>query len=241
MPINQPKYEFDSILEDESCFVYLIGSTEGDMFKFGVSKTPEKRLNKLKKSNYCEDLGFPVKDSEILYVSELLPRAIATQIEAGWLIDNKNLAPYDHNTVRELTIGSYDEVFPRFTEYCNSWANQECFELRDRWLMNEFAVFNFFTYPGSNELIVYVSSTYRPLIDVAKVYRSNRNLSHIYSFWGGYRFIGHFLHSLSRKMLGDHRFLIIDESLESVMDKFDDYYKDTARVTMRGYQFNVAF
>lgn len=75
MSMQFPKYTE----EEGISFMYLIGYPNGGLFKFGVSKTPERRLYELKRKNYGADFNFPINNSEILFKSTAMPSGLAFQ------------------------------------------------------------------------------------------------------------------------------------------------------------------
>lgn len=230
MTIQNPHYHihFD---DDVSVFMYLIGTKNGRMFKFGVSQDPAKRLAQLKSENWAAYLGFPILNSEVLYKSKPIPSPLAYQAEAKWLIENKSSIPYEISLCREITTGDYDEVLTKYELFCNEIKGTPYYELEDPWLNSELGVFNVFSYENMSKqyIRIYSSSTYRPLIDVANVYRHNPRLEHELTFWGPHEFILRYLQSIAVKTITDDRYFIVKQSISDFHKWFNEHINRTTR------------
>ncbi len=75
--------------DSDTCYLYLIGHEDEELFKYGVSKHPDKRLKQLKYQGYLECDGFPTADARVCFLSAPLDRKTAEAIELLWPRDQK--------------------------------------------------------------------------------------------------------------------------------------------------------
>jgi hypothetical protein len=100
------------------CYLYLAGHEEEDLFKYGVSKHPDKRLEQLQYQGYMELEGFPIADAELCFQSDPLYRKTAEAIELLWPRDQERpFIGHRYHQYREVVkggIGDLSQSLARF-------------------------------------------------------------------------------------------------------------------------------
>ena len=186
-----------------------MGHSDGHLFKYGISKNPENRLASLKRERWCEGIGFDWESAEILFCSDIRPVEHAKHAEALWLLDNRGSSPYAWGYTKEIMVGDCDSLVKEFKSFCEGQASHSYFELSNSWLGSNFGVFNCFR-TKCGAIRIYCSSTYRPVIDVAKIIRQNPDLDHIYTFWGSYSWLNMRLKDKAKKVISDDRYYTME-------------------------------
>jgi hypothetical protein len=210
------------MLDDDYAYLYLIGHPDCDVFKYGISNNPRRRLAHLKATRYGADMGFPIEDAEILHHSERMPLPIAIQEEARWLTLNLPMHTLDGWQLREVVEGSFEGVLEKFSKFCVEASQAKPCWLTDEWLGSEFGVFNVFSSRDEKSPVRVYRSNRNPMIGVAEVYRKNSFLFHDATFWGALGYTDRYLESVSRRVVPKRGFYIVDVTADELLNNYQN-------------------
>ncbi len=167
--------------------VYLIGHKEHHLFKYGITQTKD-RATQIRQSEYGDDVGFPAKDSELLYISPPLTKETAETIEILFPANQVRscLKNSGHHGPREIIESSWPTVKNELHEFITEFNFNKLVKYKGYGNTKRcFSMWHFFDYGDATSMcLVCRGVTNIPALDIANTLRAKPDLRHRCTMWG---------------------------------------------------------